>query len=296
MSGAEQWAELLGRQAYGAFTLKFERLGLEAQCRSLSAGEVEECLRMGGEKGLRYALYLACDDLRQAGESLKIQGALASAFDITEKLSYGDVVAAGAAILGQSGTDTAAVSMEGGQRAAQSQGMVGLFNLRQLEKAVDMGIFRQQDDAEGIPIQPGQRMECRLLAGFPVVSSHEIGQGTVKTAPGRMNEHSRGLIHRQQVFILVKNGHFPLLGRVFRRRLVQTDGDHITGLHGKIRVLRGIIDPDGIAPFEPVHEPCGHFQLPFEKRGQPPCPARNHFQFHGILLSAVNCCLHALAR
>ena len=123
MSGAEQWAELLGRQAHGAFTLKFERLGLEAQCRSLSAGEVEECLRMGGEKGLRYALYLACDDLRQAGESLKKQGALASAFDITEKLSYGDVVAAGAAILGQSGTDTAAVSLEGGQQTAQSQGM-----------------------------------------------------------------------------------------------------------------------------------------------------------------------------
>ena len=78
---------------------------------------------MGGEKGLRYALYLACDDLRQAGESLKKQGTLASAFDITEKLSYGDVVAAGAAILGQSGTDTAAVTMEGGQRAAHSQGM-----------------------------------------------------------------------------------------------------------------------------------------------------------------------------
>lgn len=78
---------------------------------------------MGGEKGLRYALYLACDDLRQAGESLKKQGALASAFDITEKLSYGDVVAAGAAILGQSGTDTAAVSLEGGERAAESQGM-----------------------------------------------------------------------------------------------------------------------------------------------------------------------------
>lgn len=123
MSGAEQWADLLGRQASGTFTLKFERLGLEARCRSLSAGEVEECLRMGGEKGLRYALYLACDDLRQAGESLKKQGTLASAFDITEKLSYGDVVAAGAAILGQSGTDTAAVTMEGGQRAAHSQGM-----------------------------------------------------------------------------------------------------------------------------------------------------------------------------
>lgn len=123
MSTAEQWAGLLGRKSGSAFTLKFERLGLEARCRSLSAGEVEECLRMGGEKGLRYALYLACDDLRQAGERLKKQGALASAFDITEQLSYGDVVAAGAAILGQSGTDTASVTMEGGGQAALRQGM-----------------------------------------------------------------------------------------------------------------------------------------------------------------------------
>lgn len=151
MSGAEQWAELLGRQAYGAFTLKFERLGLEAQCRSLSAGEVEECLRMGGEKGLRYALYLACDDLRQAGESLKKQGALASAFDITEKLSYGDVVAAGAAILGQSGTDTAAVSMEGGQRAAQSQGMALAVEMLGSDPtavgATKSGVYQNEDTA-----------------------------------------------------------------------------------------------------------------------------------------------------
>lgn len=108
MSTAEQWAGLLGQEAGEAFSLKFERLGLEARCRPLRAGEVEECVRMGGERGLRYALYLACDELREAGEHLKKQGALASAFEITERLSYGDVVAAGAAILGQSGTDTGA--------------------------------------------------------------------------------------------------------------------------------------------------------------------------------------------
>ena len=123
MSTAEQWAGLLGQEAGEAFSLKFERLGLEARCRPLRAGEVEECVRMGGERGLRYALYLACDELREAGEHLKKQGALASAFDITERLSYGDVVAAGAAILGQSGTDTGSVRLEGGRQAAfQQQG------------------------------------------------------------------------------------------------------------------------------------------------------------------------------
>jgi hypothetical protein len=73
---------------------------------------------MGGQRGLRYALYLACDELREAGESLKKQGNLASAFDITEKLSYGDVVAAGTVILSRSGADTSAVRVDGGQHAA----------------------------------------------------------------------------------------------------------------------------------------------------------------------------------
>lgn len=123
MSTAEQWAGALAAAGSGSFSLRFDRLGLDARCRPLSAGEVEECLRMGGERGLRYALYLACDDLREAGESLKKQGAVATAFDITEKLSYGDVLAAGAAVLGQSGTDTAAVSLEGGDSAAQKAGM-----------------------------------------------------------------------------------------------------------------------------------------------------------------------------
>ena len=54
---------------------------------------------------------------------MKKQGALVSAFDITEQLSYGDVVAAGAAILGQSGTGIGGVRLEGGRQAAfQQQG------------------------------------------------------------------------------------------------------------------------------------------------------------------------------
>ena len=69
MSGAALWAQALQAPGQG-FTLTFERLGLEANCRPLSAGEVEECVRMGGQRGLRYALYLACDDLREAGETM----------------------------------------------------------------------------------------------------------------------------------------------------------------------------------------------------------------------------------
>lgn len=122
MSTAEQWAGVLGSPRNGQFTLRFDRLGLEARCRPLQAGEVEECIRMGGERGLRYALYLACDDLREAGESLKKQGAVASAFDITEELSYGDVLAAGAAILSRSGAGEAQVQLDGEAQELPRQG------------------------------------------------------------------------------------------------------------------------------------------------------------------------------
>ena len=126
MSTAEQWAGVLGQAAASRFTLRFESLGLDAQCRSLDAGEVEECIRMGGERGLRYALYLACEELREAGESLRKQGVLDSAFDITLRLGYGDVLAAGRMILQQSGAGQGQVKLaDGGQPAAE--GLTGAF-------------------------------------------------------------------------------------------------------------------------------------------------------------------------
>lgn len=120
MSTAEQWAAALGGEGGESFTLRFDRLGLSAQCRTLSAGEVEECRRMGGQRGMRYALYLACGQLRQAGEQLRQQGSLGSAFDITERMSYGDIAAAGAAILSRSGAGEARVTLE---EAGQSQAL-----------------------------------------------------------------------------------------------------------------------------------------------------------------------------
>ena len=119
MSTAEQWAGVLGAATAKQFTLQFDGLGLEAQCRSLDAGEVEECVRMGGERGLRYALYLACDELREAGESLRKQGALDSAFDITLRLGYGDVLAAGRAVLQQSGAGEGRVRLDGGVQSEE---------------------------------------------------------------------------------------------------------------------------------------------------------------------------------
>lgn len=112
MSASEAWAAALGQTERESFSLHFDRLGLTARCRTLDAGEVEECRRMGGERGLRYALYLACPDLQAACEALKKQGLAASPLDITERLPYADVVAAGGVILSRSGASEARVRLE----------------------------------------------------------------------------------------------------------------------------------------------------------------------------------------
>ncbi len=162
MSTAEQWASALSGGESAGFRLRFERLGLEAQCRPLTSGEVEECIRMGGERGLRYALYLSCRELREAGESLRKQGSLGSPFDITRNLSYGDVAAAGAYILQRSGTDGGMVKSEDGDNAAGMEfarnmpgfaEQTGLFpeNLRKTgEKAGENSDFFQKDDHWGL--------------------------------------------------------------------------------------------------------------------------------------------------
>ena len=146
MSTAEQWASALSGGGSGGFTLKFDGMGLEAACRPLGAEEVEECRRMGGERGMRYALYLACDELRQAGEQLRQQGGAPSAFAITERLRYGDVMAAGAAILERSGAREAQVSLwdEGTE---QQLFLPGAFFPEEREPAAERNDWRSGDPA-----------------------------------------------------------------------------------------------------------------------------------------------------
>ncbi len=133
---AQQWMSALMQQEE-TFPLRFERLGIEAQCRPLTSGEVEECVRMGGEKGLRYALYLSCKELREAGESLRKQGSIGSAFDITQRLTYGDVTAAGAIILARSGVDSDRVTA--GEEDSLQRGQA--FAARMLEGEEDPALF-----------------------------------------------------------------------------------------------------------------------------------------------------------
>ncbi len=148
MTTAEQWAQALGGREEEPFQLRFEELGLEAQCRPLTSGEVEECLRMGGERGMRYALYLSCKELREAGESLRKQGTVGSPFDITAGLNYGDVVAAGRAILQRSGTQ-GRVSARGGR---VQQGQPVAF---QLPEVAEMGGY-PPESAIKVEEMPGE--------------------------------------------------------------------------------------------------------------------------------------------
>lgn len=155
MSDVGQWTQALSGRETDRFVLKFDRLGLEAECRTLRAGEIEECRRMGGERGLRYALYLACDALREAGESLKKQGEVAVAFDVTERLAYADIVAAGGVILERSGADRPMIRME-------QAGGSPLSVASDLDEEPEQLRLPEMDDLEETPVSEWEE-EGRLL-------------------------------------------------------------------------------------------------------------------------------------
>ena len=56
----------------------------------------------------------------------------------------------------------------------------------------------------------------------------------------------------------------------------------VIGLYRVVGVLWQAVHPDGISPFQLVHQSGGHFQLPQQKRGQPSGPGGCDSQFHPI--------------
>lgn len=119
MSTPAEWENALSKPP-AAFIVRLERLGTDASCRALSCAEAAECMEMGGERGARYALWLACADLREAGELMRKKGGVLSAFDFTEKLPYADVMAAAAAIFERSGASAPLVTVTGERGGAES--------------------------------------------------------------------------------------------------------------------------------------------------------------------------------
>ena len=109
MQGAGRWLEALEGRKNGPVRLLFGRLGLVALCRPLSGGELDECLELGGVRGAWYALWLACDSLREAGARRAAAGEGAVDFDITEEIPHADALAAGGIIARLSGVGPAYV-------------------------------------------------------------------------------------------------------------------------------------------------------------------------------------------
>ena len=54
-----------------------------------------------------------------------------------------------------------------------------------------------------ITYRKGKILEGALLAGPAVVAQDEVGQGAVELRPGGMDQHPGGLVHSQQMLILI---------------------------------------------------------------------------------------------
>ena len=102
------FGEFLKKNSY---EIEFERLGIRTEVKPLSEDELEECRRMRGTDGARYALYLACPALHEEGERLYKEGAIFSPLDITMAVEASDVNAAYRYIREISGMGTSRVNL-----------------------------------------------------------------------------------------------------------------------------------------------------------------------------------------
>lgn len=193
MRGPQQWLELLPEPATGALRILFARLGLVAACRPLTSGELAECLDMGGERGARYAVYLACDSLRQAGERLQLEGAVQTPFDITQRLGYSDVLAAAGLIAGASGGGSPLVRLLDEQEDAQAAIAAGMPQAEASAEAAPGGeslwaVPQGQAAPEGNPFLAGEQAALtgaleRAGSDMPAWASAAQGGGE-ESVPG----------------------------------------------------------------------------------------------------------------
>ena len=69
-------------------------------------------------------------------------------------------------------------------RAAKGQSVVSLLQLTpvvdRIQKRMDMGVFGKENDAEGIPVQPGDGMEGAFLTGPAVIAQDKVCKGPCK--------------------------------------------------------------------------------------------------------------------
>ena len=151
------------------------------------------------------------------------------------------------------------------RRTAEDQSMVGLFQSagfgQGVHFGVDVGVFRQQHQAEGVPVQTADRVDGAGLAGLLIVGRQAVGQGARVAGRGRVNQHPRRLVQGDEELVLVHDVQRSLLSRVDRRRLIQADTHKITDFHRKIGVNGYAVDAISSRIFQPLDKARGHTQL-----------------------------------
>ena len=153
------FAEFLRKDSY---EMEFSRLGIRTAINPLSEDELEECRRMKGTDGARYALYLACPALHEEGERLYKNGEIFSPLDITMAIDIADINAAYGYIREISGMGESQVKLYKHSFGADetfdeiSRGLAD--NVEKGEIMSDDGIFYDEADDFAVAEREGRKM------------------------------------------------------------------------------------------------------------------------------------------
>ena len=170
------FAEFLRKDSY---EMEFSRLGIRTAINPLSEDELEECRRMKGTDGARYALYLACPALHEEGERLYKNGEIFSPLDITMAIDIADINAAYGYIREISGMGESQVKLYKHSFGADetfdeiSRGL--LDNVEKREIMSDDGIFYDEADDFAVAEREGRKMTNDV--GFTNNLSNNVENG-----------------------------------------------------------------------------------------------------------------------
>ena len=170
------FAEFLRKDSY---EMEFSRLGIRTAINPLSEDELEECRRMKGTDGARYALYLACPALHEEGERLYKNGEIFSPLDITMAVDIADINAAYGYIREISGMGESQVKLYKHSFGADetfdeiSRGLAD--NVEKREIMSDDGIFYDETDDFAVAEREGRKMTNDV--GFTNNLSNNVENG-----------------------------------------------------------------------------------------------------------------------
>ena len=136
---------------------------------------------------------------------------------------------------------------------------------RLAQQRVGVGVFCQQDDAEGIPVQAADGMHGAGLPGGAVIPGQVIGQRPGVAVEAGVHQEPGGLVQCDDGFVLIEDLQRARLRRIVRRRLDDGHADLITGADHKICPLGDAIDIKALEPFCLMDKRGGAAQLPLQK-------------------------------